>query len=148
MSFYRELDYQNFVGVGASVESSSFLKSSPIKLSFPVRSSLQFLSVCVWWSWLECWFWFFVFFQFYSSQTRYLMLFCVNIVPLVGKKSWCSLERWINFIVTLYVTHSRLSEPQKLDIKLGKNLLKFKAKQTNSQLGCYLRWQSFGGFAI
>ena len=47
----------------------------------------------------------------------------------VGKKSWCSLERWINFIVTLYVTHSRLSEPQKLDIKLGKNLLKFKDKR-------------------
>ena len=45
------------------------------------------------------------------------------------KKAWCSLERWINFIVTLYVTHSRLSEAQKLDIKLGKNLLKFKDKR-------------------
>ena len=56
-----------------------------------------------------------------------------NIVLSTRKKIWCSLEGWINFIVTLYVTDSRLSLLQKPDIKHQKKLLKFKDKMTNFQ---------------
>ena len=78
----------------------------------------------------------------------YLMLFCVNIVPATAqptsKKSWCSLERWINFIVTLYVTHSRLSETQKLDIKLIKTCSNSRTRRQIFSFESFcIRWHLF-----
>ena len=76
------------------------------------------------------------------------MLFCVNIVPATAqptsKKSWCSLERWINFIVTLYVTHSRLSETQKLDIKLIKTCSNSRTRRQIFSFESFcIRWHLF-----
>ena len=61
-----------------------------------------------------------------------------------SKKSWCSLERWINFIVTLYVTHSRLSETQKLDIKLIKTCSNSRTRRQIFSFESFcIRWHLF-----
>ena len=70
--------------------------------------------------------------------------FCFAWILWLDKKFWCSLERWINFIVTLYVTHSRLSETQKLDIKLIKTCSNSRTRRQIFSFESFcIRWHLF-----